>query len=144
MILEPLTIPGQPDMLTHLMDYVAFVAAAAGLDEAASYRLSLAVDEIATNIVLHGYEDAGRSGDLTIWAEADEERLVVFLEDTGEPFDPREAPKPGDLDRPLEERQDGGLGIFLALWGVDEFAYERRDRLNRCVFVVKLGEDGGQ
>jgi len=140
MILEPLTIPGQSDMLTHLMDYVAFVAAAAGLDDAASYRLSLAVDEIATNIVLHGYEDAGRSGDLTIWAETDAQQLVVYLEDTGEPFDPREAPKPEDLDRPLEERQDGGLGIFLAMWGVDEFIYERRDRANRCVFIVRLGE----
>lgn len=138
MILDPLTIPGQPDMLSQLMDYVAFVAAGAGLAEQASYRLSLAVDEIATNIVLHGYQDAGREGDLTIWAEADTEKLTVYLEDSGEPFDPRDAPVPGDLDRPLEERQDGGLGIFLALWGVDEFFYERRGGVNRCVFVVML------
>jgi anti-sigma regulatory factor (Ser/Thr protein kinase) len=140
MILEPLTIPGQPAMLTQLMDYVAWVAAGAGLPEQTTYRLSLAVDEIATNIVLHGYDDAGRTGNLTIWADADDERLTVYLEDTGEPFDPRQAPAPGDLDRPLEERRDGGLGIFLALWGVDDFAYERRGEVNRCVFVVNLGE----
>ena len=31
--------------------------------------LSLAVDRIATNVVIHGYQDAGRSGDLTVWAK---------------------------------------------------------------------------
>ena len=62
MILEPLTIPGRSEMLTQLMDYVAWAAAGAGLSEQISYRLSLAVDEIATNIVLHGYEGAGRHG----------------------------------------------------------------------------------
>lgn len=155
MILEPLLVPGQPANLSQLMDYVAWAAAAFGLDDAATYRLSLAVDEIATNIVLHGYEDAGLSGDLLIWAETDlgaeteleaetrpaadphADTLSIFLEDTGAPFDPRQAPQPTDLDRPLEERRDGGLGIFLALWGVDGFVYEREGNKNRCLFQMR-------
>ncbi|WP_374689831.1 ATP-binding protein [Promineifilum sp.] len=140
MILEPLTIPGRSEMLTQLMDYVAWAAAGAGLSEQVSYRLSLAVDEIATNIVLHGYEGAGRHGNLTIWADTDAQRLRIFLEDTGEHFDPRQVPRPADLDRPLEERKDGGLGIYLALWGVDEFRYERKGMVNRCVFVVERSQ----
>lgn len=140
MILEPLTIPGRSEMLTQLMDYVAWAAAGAGLSEQVSYRLSLAVDEIATNIVLHGYEGAGRYGNLTIWADTDAQRLRIFLEDTGEHFDPRQVPRPADLDRPLEERKDGGLGIYLALWGVDEFRYERKGMVNRCVFVVERSQ----
>ena len=136
MNLEPLTVPGRPEFLSQLMDYVTWAAAACGLDEAAAYRLSLAVDEIATNIVLHGYEDAGRRGDLTIWAEANNERLTVYLEDVGQPFDPRQAPQPPDLDLPLEERQDGGLGIFLALWGVDGFDYEQFDERNLSIFIM--------
>lgn len=136
MILEPLTLPGQSENLSQLMDYVAWAAAAFGLEENATYRLSLAVDEIATNIVMHGYGDTGRGGDLTIWAEAEGDRLTIFLEDSGAPFDPREAPHPRDLDRPLEERRDGGLGIFLALWGVDGFAYEQSGGTNRSVFIM--------
>ena len=154
MIFEPLSVPGQSANLSQLMDYVAWAAAAFGLDEAATYRLSLAVDEIATNIVLHGYEDAGLSGELRIWAETDlgaetdpktepepvagqPDILSIYLEDTGAPFDPRQAPQPTDLDRPLEERRDGGLGIFLALWGVDGFAYERVGDTNRCLFQMQ-------
>ena len=158
MIFEPLLVPGQPANLSQLMDYVTWAAAAFGLDDAATYRLSLAVDEIATNIVLHGYEDAGLSGDLRIWAEtvigaetelaakaelgaeaewgAAPDILSIYLEDTGAPFDPRQAPQPPDLDRPLEERRDGGLGIFLALWGVDGFVYEHEGNKNRCLFQM--------
>ena len=139
MILEPLTIPGRPERLSQLMDYVAWAATAVGLNEAAIYRLSLAVDEIATNIVLHGYAEAGREGDLVIWADADAGRLAVYLDDTGRPYDPRQAPRPDNLDQPLEQRQDGGLGIFLALWGVDDFAYERHGEVNRSTFVMNLG-----
>ena len=138
MNLEPLTIPGRADRLSQLLDYVSWAATAAGLAEAAIYRLSLAVDEIATNIVMHGYEAGEQPGDLTIWADRRPERLAIHLEDTGRPFDPREAPRPDNLDRPLEERQDGGLGIFLALWGVDDFTYERRGGVNRCTFVMHL------
>ncbi len=137
MNLEPLTLPGKPDYLSQLLDYVTWAAAAFGLDEAEAYRLSLAVDEIATNIVLHGYERAGIEGRLTIWAEAAGDELRVYLEDVGQPFDPREFPRPADLDRPLEERRDGGLGIFLALWGVDDFVYERAGVVNRSLFLMR-------
>jgi anti-sigma regulatory factor (Ser/Thr protein kinase) len=135
MILEPLSLPGKPENISQIMDFVTWSAAAAGLDEASAYRLSLAVDEIATNIVVHGYGDAGLSGNLTVWADIDDQ-LKIYLEDTGEPFDPRQAPRPGNLDQPLEERGDGGLGIYLALWGVDDFAYERVGGANRCIFVM--------
>lgn len=141
-MLEPLTVPGRTDMVTQLMDYVAWAAAGAGLNEAAIYRLSLAVDEIATNIVQYGYENAGRRGDVRIWAVVDDDMLAVYLEDSGVPFDPRSVPPPLDLDRPLEERPDGGLGVFLALWGVDEFHYESRDDINRCTFIVRRPESG--
>ena len=140
MNLEPLTIPGESEYLSQLLDYVAWAAAAFGLEESAAYRLSLAVDEIATNIVIHGYHDAERSGDLRVWAESSPDRLVVYLEDTGLSFDPREVPTPTDLDRPLEERPDGGLGIYLALWGVDSIHYEQVNGRNRTTFIMERPE----
>jgi len=137
-MLEPLTVPGQAENLTQLLDYVAWAAAGVGLSDGAIYRLSLAVDEIATNIVQYGYENGSREGVLTVWADSSPEQLTIYLEDTGMPFDPRQVPQPDDLDRPLEERRTGGLGIFLALWGVDDFTYMREGRTNRSIFVMKL------
>lgn len=140
MILEPLSVPGELDAVTQLMDYVAWSAAAAGLDEQSTYKLCLAVDEIATNIVTYSYARAGRTGNLSITAETDTVTLRVRLTDQGSPFDPRRAPPPQGLDRPLTERRDGGLGIFLALWGVDDFEYETREETNQSTFIVRLPE----
>lgn len=135
-MLEPLTIPGRADAISELMDYVAWVAAAAGLGERSTFRLILAVDEIATNIISYAYDAAGIRGELVVWAEATPDRLTVHLHDTGAPFDPRAAAAPTDLDRPPHEREVGGLGIYLALWGVDEFHYERHGDTNRSSFVI--------
>lgn len=140
--METLTIPGKLDELSHLMEYVNQAAMEAGLDDRATYRLCLAVDEIATNIICYGYNEAGRRGNLTVWAEVEEARLELHLQDTALTFDPRQAPPPNDLDQPLEEREAGGLGIYLALWGVDNFTYEPTPLSNHSVFTMNRNESG--
>ena len=52
--MQPLTLPGTLDALQPIRDYVKDLAKGAGLDDSAVYNLCLAVDEIATNVVLHG------------------------------------------------------------------------------------------
>ncbi len=133
------SFPGTLDSLAPLRDFVAQAAAAAGLDRKASYKLCLAIDEVATNIVVHGYDEAGRTGRLDVAVEADAAVLTVRLEDDAAPFDPtaHAAPSAEDLARPLEERPIGGLGLMLAAEGVDEFRYERSRGRNRNVFVVR-------
>jgi anti-sigma regulatory factor (Ser/Thr protein kinase) len=66
----------------------------------------------------------------------DDRTLRVILEDRGTPFDPRQVAPPVNLQAPAEERQIGGLGIYLALTGVDQFFYERVGDCNRNVLVM--------
>lgn len=138
--MDHLTLPGTLDSLEAIGKYVLAAAAEAGLDRKAAYRLRLAVDEIATNSVVHGYEETGREGDLDIWAEIDGPTLTISLEDSGPPYDPRTKPEPEYLDKPLHERPIGGLGILLANRGVDELAYERVGDRNRNIFIIKRPE----
>jgi anti-sigma regulatory factor (Ser/Thr protein kinase) len=133
---DRLTVPGKLDSLDAIGQFVLRAAGDAGLDRRTSYRLRLAVDELATNIVVHGYEEAGREGPIVVWSEVDEAELRLRLEDSAAPFDPHEASAPDGLDRPLEERNIGGLGVFLALRGVDELRYERDGDKNRNTIVV--------
>jgi len=142
--MEPKTFPATLDSLSSIREYVMSAAKTAGLDKKATYELCLAVDEIATNIILHGYEEAGRSGVLDVRADIDDQKLTVTLEDDAEPFDPRQSKLPDseDLLRPLEERPIGGLGLFLTIQGVDEFKYERAGGRNRNIFVVYLPSAG--
>ncbi len=136
--MECKTFPGNLDSLGPIREYVKSAAATAGLDKKATYDLCLAVDEIATNIVLYGYEEVGRSGMLDVCTNMDEHELTVTIEDDADPFDPRQIglPDDEDLNQPLEERPIGGLGLFLALQGVDDFRYERAGERNRSILVV--------
>jgi serine/threonine-protein kinase RsbW len=136
---EPLTVDGKLESLSAIAQYVMTAAAAAGLDKKAAYRLRLAVDEIATNIILHGYEEAGLTGEVEISAEIADHHLKLMLEDGAIAFNPTlKNGAPQDLNRPLEERPIGGLGVFLALDGVDRFAYEYVNGHNRNILVVNL------
>ena len=135
--MKPLTVPGTLDSLSLIRNYARAAAAEAGLDKKRTYRLELAVDEIATNIVNHGYQEAGRVGDVVAYASIDAHALTITLEDTAVPFDPRRLRRPEQIDLPMAERPIGGLGVFLAIENVDEFRYEYVDGHNRNIFVVK-------
>src|SRR5436305_14956797 len=104
--MKALTLPGDLDALEPIREYASEAAKNAGLSESAVYRLCLAVDEIATNVVLHGYEEAGRTGNLTISSAIDCGRLVIDLRDTGKSYDPTKhsVPTAENLSLPLEER----------------------------------------
>jgi anti-sigma regulatory factor (Ser/Thr protein kinase) len=136
LLMEPLTVAGTLDSLGAIAQYVLAAAAAAGLDKKASYKLRLAADEIATNIIIHGYQEAGRSGELICHATFDEQVLTICIEDTGIPYDPTEKPDPDDLNKPLEERRIGGLGVYLAIQSVDLLLYERVGNRNRNILVM--------
>ena len=135
--MNSLTVPGDLSSLGAIRDFVRLAAAEAGLDKRLIYRLILAVDEIATNIIVHGYEENGSAGDVEVAAEISDDSLVIILEDSAPPYNPPTEAVREDLDRPLEERDIGGLGVFLAIQNVDQFVYERIGDHNRHTFMMK-------
>lgn len=79
-----------------------------------------AVDESATNIIVHGYR--GQPGHIEIEVTQEGNVLVVRLRDQAPLFDPTRAPPP-DLTLPLERRCVGGLGIHLARQFTDSMTF---------------------
>ena len=134
--MQKTTLPGTLDSLGEIRAFVQRASEAAALEDKRAYQLALAVDEIATNIVLHGYEENNSSGDIGVSADIEDNSLTVRLSDTAPPYDPLVRSGPADLNSPLEERQIGGLGIFLAQKNVDEFRYEFTDGENHNIFVM--------
>ncbi len=135
--MEPLTVPGVLDSLSAIGQYVNAAALAAGLDKKVAYRLRLAVDEVATNSIIHGYEEAGLTGDVVVYSQIKPETLTIIVEDTARPFDLRSlAERPEHIDKPVEDRPIGGLGVYLTIQNVDKFDYEYLNNRNRNIFVV--------
>lgn len=138
---DQLTLPATLDSLAQVREFVRDAAARADVDRQRTYNLQLALDEITTNVIVYGYAAAAAGKHIVLHAEKSADSLVITLEDWGPPFDPRtrELPDEEDLSRPLEERSIGGLGIFLAVKGVDRFDYRRDGDRNLNIFEVRSG-----
>lgn len=108
---QELTIHATLEALEPISEFITGAAHAAGLDEHAAWQVQLAVDEAATNIIQHGYPQ-GEVGRIALRWQVERGIFVVALHDWGRGFNPSEVPRP-DLTSPLEERQAGGLGIYL-------------------------------
>jgi serine/threonine-protein kinase RsbW len=134
------TFPGTLDSLALVRAYVCEAARAAGLDSGKTYDLCLAVDEIATNIVLHGYEEVNLKGDIVVEALQQRGQLIIRLLDQGRTYDPDQVPEP-DLENPLEQ-QTGGWGVFLGKNGVDQFDYTSTNSGNVHRLAVRLPGKG--
>lgn len=136
--MEPLTVAATLDSLAAIADYVLRAAAAAHLGKKAAYNLRLAVDEIATNIINYGYAPSEPNPFIILKAHLDPSHLTISLEDAAAEFNPlqRLSHEEACVHQPCEERAIGGLGILLAVAGVDNFNYARIGDRNYNTFTV--------
>ncbi|QFZ21690.1 ATP-binding protein [Saccharothrix syringae] len=134
---------GTPDAIgPRVADLVRGLAERAALSRGQAYRLRLAADEIATNIIVHGYGGVGR---VEVCGGVDGDRVWVRTEDCAPPFDPRGHDVTALLATDPAERPLGGFGLHVAMAGLDEFHYEHVDGRNRNTMVVcrRSVEHGG-
>jgi serine/threonine-protein kinase RsbW len=87
------------------------------------YDLNLALDEIVSNVVKYAYPKGGEHL-FSLHISLSDDEFVARVEDDGVEFNPMEHPAP-DLDAPLEERKEGGLGIFLIRQIMTSVDYQR-------------------
>ncbi len=132
-----LRVPAAPENLRVIRRFVEEHARPAGFVGQRLDDLVLAVDEAATNIVMHGYKEGpGPAAVIEIQVVYRAPRLSVFLRDQAPPFDPTATPVVDELP-PLTERGPGGLGIFLIRKTMDDFRYRRTpDGWNELVLSI--------
>ena len=92
-------------------------------------QIDIAIDEIFGNIVQYAY--APEVGDATVRVEVTEEPLtaVITFIDSGVAYDPLAKADP-NITLSAEERDIGGLGIFMVKKSMDDVAYEYKDGQN--------------
>ena len=128
----------RPARLEHLPELVEFATQGgreSGADAAALHDIRLAVCEVCTNVVEHGYRGEAR-GSIAIEMTATAERLVVRIEDDAPVFDPSTLPAP-DTGSDWERRQPGKVGWHLVYSVMDEVRHEPRGERGNVVILAK-------
>jgi len=99
-----------------------------------AYQLELIYEELMTNVVKYSYQDALPHQIQVILDHHDDELAFTIIHD-GSDFNPWTQEDP-DLTTPLEDRQEGGIGILLCRKFSRSTAYERKDGKSIITVVI--------
>lgn len=127
--------PGRYESLAEISEFAGRAAEASGLNEDAVFQVQLAVDEACSNIIKHAYGGEGQ-GQIECTCRAEPRELTMILRDRGRPFDLDSVPDP-DIHAGLEERQTGGLGVYLIRKLMDEVHLECTETGNVLTLVKR-------
>ena len=123
-----LLIHNDIQQIPQLADFVETIAEEKHLDHSLTLSLNLALEEAVTNVIMYAYPE-GTDGLVDIEAIIREHSLSFVISDSGQPFDPTAQPD-ADVSQSIENRQVGGLGIYLVRSIMDNVSYERNGGKN--------------
>ena len=102
----------------------------------AQIQIDVAIDEILSNIVYYAYQGQDEPGKAVVRIKPLKDRPGVSLTfiDKGIPYDPLSREDP-DVTLSLEERDVGGLGIYMVKKTMTDMIYKRRCGQNRLTLI---------
>ena len=125
----------QISSLSQIFSFVSEILTMYEVDEANSFSINLAIEELFTNIVKY---NRNSDSDITIEIEKEGRNLKVNLIDYGgDEFDVTKT-KEVDVTRRLEERKVGGLGLHLVKKMIDTLEYKYSNGESRITFTKNL------
>lgn len=128
------------DEIAKACDLVASEARLAGFDERGIHHCYLAVEEACTNIVEHGLRgDDHNEACIEVCCQREQDRLIIKVIDTGAAFDPLTVPDP-DPKASIDERSEGGWGIYFIKKLMDEVAYRVEGGRNYLTMIKRVAQ----
>lgn len=102
----------------------------------AQLQLAVAVDELFSNIAQYAYGEGGGEATLRLEKLTPPAIRLTFL-DRGKPYDPLQKEDP-DVTLSAEQRQIGGLGIYMVKKSMDAMTYQYKDGQNVLTIVKNI------
>lgn len=122
--------------LDALCDHLSQFCQSCGVPKRQTFEINLALDELFTNIISHGFPDEDEHH-VHVTCDNEEGVFKITIEDDGIPFNPTDAPHP-NLKCAFKDREIGGLGIHLIRSYMDRIEYTRKDGKNVLILTKNL------
>jgi anti-sigma regulatory factor (Ser/Thr protein kinase) len=136
-----ITCPNRLAEIGKAAELIEAFGAAHGLSPEVVFNLTLALDEVVTNIISYAYDDEAEH-QIGIRVALDADGVSLQVEDDGRAFNPLDAPKP-DVGLDIDQRPIGGLGVHLVRSLMDALEYRREGDRNIFIMRKRTADDGG-
>ena len=131
------TFPAKTEILNDVLGFVEETLETFECPMKTQMAICVAIEEVFVNVARYAYPDT--EGDMTLHIGFDDQtRNVTFImSDKGVPFDPLKKPDP-DITLSAEEREIGGLGIFITKKTMDTVTYAYENGENILTMIKKI------
>ncbi len=101
------------------------------------FELNLLLEEYVVNVIHYAYSD-NEAHEIKIFFKEGDNSLSILIEDDGNAFDITAEPTLEDLNKPVEERKIGGLGVHFIKSLTDDVSYQRAGGLNKLTLIKHI------
>lgn len=129
--MKELIIEAKTENLNAVLDFVANELEAADCPMKLQTQIAIAVEEIYVNIAHYAYNPTVGGAVIRITVG---DEIIIEFEDQGKPYNPLIKDDP-DITARAEEREIGGLGIYMVKNMMDTVEYRHED--NRNILLIK-------
>ena len=135
--MKELTVEAKTTNIEAVTDFVNEQLEALDCPMKVQMQIDIAIDELFGNIAHYAYNP--EIGKATVRVEVIEDPLAVTITfiDNGVPYDPLAKEDP-DTTLSAEEREIGGLGIYMVKKSMDDITYEYKDGQNILTIKKKI------
>ena len=131
------TFPAQTDVLPEVLGFVEEMLESYQCSMKNQTGICVAIEEVFVNVANYAYGEGTGDATLEIGFEEASREVTFRLMDQGTPFDPLKKPDP-DITLSIEERQIGGLGIFIVKKTMDTVRYDYENGQNILTMIKKI------
>lgn len=126
---KTITLPAILDEIPNIVEFIGTCLDEYDIALKVKIQLDIAIDEIYSNIAKFAYTDSPGKATISCIADKENNRLQLIFMDKGLPYNPLEADDP-DITLSADEREVGGLGLFMVKKIMDHITYEYKNHTN--------------
>ena len=131
------TFPAKTEALPDVLNYVEQTLEQYDCPMKTQMAICVAIEEVFVNVAHYAYGEGEGDMTLGIGFDAESRQITFRVTDTGMPFDPLQKPDP-DITLPAEDREIGGLGIFITKKTMDTVTYAYENGENILTMLKKI------
>ena len=131
------TVPAKTEALSDVLGFIEETLEGLECPMKLQTAICVAIEEVFVNVARYAYPDGEGDVSLHVGFDAKTRTVTFRMADKGVPFDPLKKPDP-DVTLSAEERQIGGLGIFITKKTMDSLSYSYENGENILTMIKKI------
>lgn len=129
---DSITVVPTMDSISEVSALVEGVMEEQQIPKKIQVKMNIAVDEIFSNIIRYSKAD-----EATVECDIRNGRIGLIFTDNGEPYNPTRKPDP-DTGASADDRENGGMGIYIVKQFMDSMEYEYRGGYNILTLIKNV------